>query len=165
MKWAAIVNTDNSMLKYFNLEKCQWYYCSQDELISMTRVTTEGHAYVCGLCCHQEPCWWEWPVLPPKAMLTSVAYAAIRSCDGVFVQCCGRGLCWCLGSARPLETILRSMAVLMLETMWRSVGHDLFRNFVYFHEPRSCCKGKGSYFCYDTDYCRCIVEKEGHRLL
>lgn len=56
-------------------------------------------------------------MLPPKAMLTSVAYAAIRSCDGVFVQCCGRGLCWCLGSARPLETILRSMAVLMLETM------------------------------------------------
>lgn len=50
----------------------------EEVLMLVACVTTEGHCV--------------WSVLPPEAMLTSLACAAVEGYDAVRGSCCGRGL-------------------------------------------------------------------------
>lgn len=83
-------------------------------LIYVARATPKGHADVCGLCCYVGVCMggrgmsmsegpaadWDHIGIFGRScysscyiMLLSLVCAATKDYDGVYVLCCGRGLC------------------------------------------------------------------------
>lgn len=117
-------------------------------------VTTKGHAHVkvsaatwdyvdvLSLCCCWRLWWCPWSVQLKKAILMSVVCTVTRNHTEVHDTCRHWTPCGCPYSMLSPETICKSMI----------------------HAP-TYCKGQGSYSCHGIDFCRCTVEKEGHKSL
>lgn len=103
---------------------------------------------VCGSYCCMKPCWYVWRgwevllrtvlvsmvLVAQKSMLMTLAYPTTKVYDRVSGPCCGKGPSWCPWSVTSPETMLWSVHVLTLESIWMSMVHPVTRNHVRVHD-------------------------------